>query len=87
MRRRLLLGVAASVSLSGCIHASRVTKEGPLEPPGSFQKGGQHKKSKPVGRFWRLFQDRALDKLVDRALARNLDLVTAAARVAASCSA
>ncbi len=81
MRRPLLLAILVSLSLSGCIHASRVTKEGPLEPPKAFQKGGQGKKSEPVGRFWRLFQDRALDKLVDRALARNLDLVTAAARV------
>jgi len=33
------------------------------------------------GRWWRIYQDAELDKLVDEAIARNADLVIAAARV------
>ncbi len=76
---RLLLLAAAAVLAGGCIHSSKV-KERPLEPPKQFA-GKAKKDAPPVGRFWRLFGDATLNRLVDRALARNLDLVAAAARV------
>src|SRR5216110_312792 len=33
------------------------------------------------GRWWRIYQDAELDRLVDEAIARNTDLLVAAARV------
>ena len=80
MSRYLLLAAALCLPLSGCIHANRVGQR-PVEPPKSFQATKAKKDAPPVGRFWRLFKDPALDKLVDRALERNLDLVTAGLRV------
>ena len=80
MSRRMLLVTAMCLPLSGCIHASRVGDQ-PVEPPRSFQAKKQNSRAPKVGRFWRLFEDKALNKLVDRALRRNLDLVTAGLRV------
>ncbi len=75
-----VMAAAAMILLPGCIHQSRV-KERPVDPPKSFSSAKGKQKAPPVGRFWRLFSDPALNKLVERALKRNLDLVVAAARV------
>ena len=56
----------------------------PPQPP-QVELPAQWKESAPRfvedGRWWRIYQDAELDKLVDEAIARNTDLLIAAARV------
>jgi multidrug efflux system outer membrane protein len=75
MNRFSLLAVAL---LAAC------STQPPYQPP-TVEVPGAWKESAPRfaedGRWWRIYQDPALDKVIDEAFARNADLVVAAARV------
>jgi NodT family efflux transporter outer membrane factor (OMF) lipoprotein len=66
----------------GCIHSSQV-KQRPMEPPGTYDAGGAaaRQPGEVDERWWLMFGDSRLNKLVDRALSDNLDLVAARYRV------
>ena len=74
MRKSLVLLVV----LAGCATPP------PLQPP-QVELPAQWKESAPRfaedGRWWHIYQDAELDKLVDEAIARNTDLLAAVARV------
>ncbi|TMH45142.1 MAG: efflux transporter outer membrane subunit [Betaproteobacteria bacterium] len=78
--RRILLSSLASAALIflGCATPP------PAQPP-RVELPATWKEAAPRfaedGRWWRIYQDAELDKLVDEAIARNADLVIAAARV------
>jgi len=73
--------------LSGCapVFLNHVTP--PVELPSSFSQGGMRWKSHSPGdaarpqKWWRLYQDATLTGLVERALAKNQDLKSSAARL------
>lgn len=79
----LALSPLLVMSLGGCVYSSQV-KDRPLEPPEQFAAAGQGTKAPPPGKFWQLFGDPLLDKLVDQALQKNLGLDQARAAVSAA---
>lgn len=73
MKRALLLPLAAAILLAGC----QTTPTDPPKldlPPATVQK-------LDLDRWWTAFGDPDLDRLVDEALANNLDLATAMTRI------
>src|SRR6267378_987032 len=79
MRRILLSSLAsAALILLGC--ATPPPPQAPrVELPATWQESAL--RFAEDGRWWRIYQDAELDKLVDEAIAQNTDLVIAAARV------
>ncbi len=76
---RVLISVMATVLIAaGC--ASPVHYERPaVELPAAWKESAP--RFAEEGRWWRIYQDGELEKIVDEALSRNADLVIAAARV------
>lgn len=82
-RQTLLISVVAmALGQGGCIYSSQVKKT-PLKPPDSYAAaaGKRSGEAQNPGRWWRLFKDPQLNKLVVRALRHNLDLEQARARL------
>lgn len=86
---RITLGGAALLLLaSGCAGLHPVN-ENPAPRVGVAEDGDQYRNLKPPGKsvwkedagWWTSFEDRSLDRLVDRALTNNLDLQAVAARI------
>jgi multidrug efflux system outer membrane protein len=72
--RAAALAVAASLALAGC-------QTTPTSPPALDLPAPTMAQALPLERWWTLFEDAALDRLVEEALANNLDLQAAIARV------
>ena len=81
MRRAALLLGAAGALLAGCAVGPqyRTPSVAPVAPAGFAEASAATAAQPPPGRWWRLYQDPALDALVEKALARNTDLRQAAA--------
>ncbi len=84
MSRRLsfgLLPLAGALVLAGCVVGPqyRTPKIEPVTPAGFAEATGATSAQAPPGRWWRLYDDPALDALVQKALVRNTDLRQAAA--------
>lgn len=81
-----LLGISALLSLTGC---SGLMKQEPLQlnptatliPEFPASKTASIQPGLSIDRWWLLFDDAALQRLIDEALKRNEDLETAAARI------
>jgi len=60
-------------------------KERPLDPPDRYHSSNRGEaraaKSKPAREWWKIFGDRALDRLIDHALKNSLDLEATCAKV------
>lgn len=77
---RIAMALAASVA-AGCVSMADYERPG-LELPAQWPAAAPAAAAAEIGeRWWTLFNDVALDRLVDEALARNADLAAAAARV------
>ncbi len=82
--RRALSGAVAALAVAGCTVGPRYRTPS-LAPvtPSAFAEANQASTSQPPpGRWWRLYDDAALDRYVERALTRNTDLRQAAAALA-----
>ena len=77
MRNALALALAAA--LAACSFAPKYERP-PAELPQAWRSTPDGTPA-PGNRWWRLFDDPVLDKLVDEALANNQDIVIAVARV------
>jgi len=78
--RRLHLGVLLACALCGCrVHRVDPDPAPPVELPEGFARGLQGEEGRE--RWWEEFQDPELDRLVEQALAGNLDLRAAWARL------
>jgi NodT family efflux transporter outer membrane factor (OMF) lipoprotein len=85
MTMRILLAAASALTLAAC--ATGPDYVAPVPPPGAAagfaMAGPAVDPAMPAGdRWWQLYRDPALDRLVDQALAANTDLRGAAARLA-----
>lgn len=82
MRCRTVLAVVWVATLSlgqGCVYRSKVQHDLP-KPPGRYH-GAEAKRAADAGRFWEVFGDRQLDRLMRELLEQNLSLEQAWARV------
>jgi len=82
-RARLALsfaGVAAVVSLNGCLLGPNYSRE-PVPTPATFRFATTEVADTANTEWWRQFQDPVLDQLISTALANNKDVKIAAARV------
>jgi multidrug efflux system outer membrane protein len=79
IRRSILAGIA--LILAGC-KSGPVYERPATELPAAYLEAPAQGVRMPVERWWTLYGDPALDKLVDEALAHNQNLALAAARVA-----
>lgn len=72
---------AAALLLAGCVVGPhyRTPSIEPVTPAGFAEASGATSAQPPPGRWWRLYNDPALDALVQKALVRNTDLRQAAA--------
>jgi NodT family efflux transporter outer membrane factor (OMF) lipoprotein len=81
---RTLPAVAGVAALCGCAAGPNYVAPKIVAPPafmGEAAVVARQAAPTPVDTWWRGFNDSVLDKMVDRALAQNLDLAQAAARV------
>ena len=72
------IAVAACLLLAGCINPVKYERPA-VELPEAWKEAAP--RFAEDGRWWRIYDDTALDAVVDEALARNGDLLVAAARV------
>jgi multidrug efflux system outer membrane protein len=80
--RNTLLAVALAALLPACSFLNAKYEKPAPELPQSWQTDAQGQKMSAAGeRWWTLFNDPVLDKLVDEALEHNHDIAAAAARV------
>ena len=80
--RNTLLAVALAALLPACSFLNKTYEKPAPELPQSWQTDTQGQKVSAAGeRWWTLFNDPVLDKLVNEALAHNHDIAAAAARV------
>jgi len=82
-----LLGSMTALALAGCAVGPNYRSPAPQAPAQSPFVSGQSPsftQNQPPGRWWSLFGDPALDRLVEQALAANTDLRVAAANLARS---
>lgn len=70
---------ACAALLAGCAVAPSYVRP-PVELPAAWRSGGEAAVA-AEGRWWRIYGDDALDKLIEEALAQNTDLLVAAARL------
>ena len=87
MMKRLCLIAASSVALAGCATVgpnfqSPAPKAPAQQPFLGAVASPQFSGSEPPGRWWSLFGNQVLDRLVQQALAANTDLRVAAANLA-----
>lgn len=81
--RRLAASVVSAAALAACTpHAVTRSPAPPVDLPGSFAGAEVPTGAAVPGRWWTVFADPALDRLVARALGDNFDLRAAWARVA-----
>ena len=79
MKRLCVLGVlAALLPLAGCFNQPKYDRP-ELELPQAWKETAP--RFAEDGRWWRIYQDAELEKVVDEALKGNADLLVAAARV------
>jgi multidrug efflux system outer membrane protein len=67
------------VALAGCTSLGDDYQQPAIELPQAWKESGP--RYAEDGRWWRIYEDEQLDRLVDEALEKNADLVIAAARV------
>lgn len=77
--RPAALAIAVAVALSACSSAPPVKHFEPVLAAGFTNAPASAKAEEPVSQFWRGFNDPLLDSLVERALAANTDVRSAAA--------
>jgi multidrug efflux system outer membrane protein len=77
---RNALALALGLAVAACSFAPKYERP-PAELPQSWRDAPADGVPAPGDRWWRLFGDPALDRLVDEALAHNQDLAVAVARV------
>src|SRR6476661_3490503 len=80
MHKRPLLALFTSLALAGCSLWPGYQKP-VLDTPVQWSGAPAQGVAIPGERWWTLYGDPALDRLIDEALANNLDLAVAAARV------
>lgn len=79
---KMLLAVALAALLPACSFLDTKYEKPASELPQSWQSDAQGQKASAVGeRWWTLFNDPMLDKLVDEAEEHNHDIAAAAARI------
>jgi NodT family efflux transporter outer membrane factor (OMF) lipoprotein len=80
--KRLLFGLLAPL-ISGCVSVGPDYQQPESGLPSRHRDAGISLSRTPpqIDRWWTLFKDPVLNRLVDRALAQNLDLVAADARI------
>ena len=85
--KRLFLGASSALALAGCAVGPNYTSPAPQAPgQAPFVSGASpaFTQNQPPGRWWSLFNDPTLDRLVEQALTANTDLRVAAANLARS---
>ncbi|MBI4194860.1 MAG: efflux transporter outer membrane subunit [Betaproteobacteria bacterium] len=78
--RPIVTSVIAAALLAGCAVGPAYQRPS-AELPQAWPQGVSQGKAAPAERWWTVYADPALEKLVDEALAHNRDLALAAARV------
>jgi multidrug efflux system outer membrane protein len=78
--RALLISVAATLFLSGCMLAPDYVRP-PVDNPAAWRVDYQDAADTANTRWWELFDDPVLNQLIDTALKENKDVRVAAARV------
>ena len=78
--RTLLISVAATLLLSGCMMGPDYVRP-PVDSPAAWRVNYADAADTANIRWWELFNDPALNQLVDTALSENKDVRIAAARV------
>ena len=82
MRTRSLVLMSAALVLAGCAQPGQDYQRPALDLPAAWEQGsGASAAAKTPSQWWKLFNDPALDALVDQALQHNRDLAAAAARM------
>jgi multidrug efflux system outer membrane protein len=82
MRNKLAALLMAAVLLPACSFLQTTYEKPAPEVPESWKSSGEGNQASMAGeRWWTLFNDPVLDKLVDEALERNHDVEAAAARI------
>jgi multidrug efflux system outer membrane protein len=82
MRNKLAALLMAAVLLPACSFLQTTYEKPAPELPESWKSSGEGSQASMAGeRWWTLFNDPVLDKLVDEALERNHDVEAAAARI------
>src|SRR5947209_7767652 len=88
MRKNLLLSVALSAAMGGCM-VGLDYKKPKTDAPTQFAEGHLGPSTQPAAavdltRWWKTFNDPELESLVDRAMTANFDVQTAEANVRAA---
>ncbi len=80
---RNLFVLAAAALISGCVTVGRDYQTQNAGLPSRHRDASAHvsRHSPQIDRWWTLFRDPVLNRLVERALSQNLDLVAAEARI------
>jgi multidrug efflux system outer membrane protein len=81
MARRLLLSLLAAPVLAGCVSLAPDYERPLQELPSAWKKAPVGGVTAPAERWWTLYAEPALDRLVEEALSHNQDLRLAVARV------
>ncbi len=84
MLARCLALLSAAIALSGCAGKNLDYQRPQLDLPAAWSKDalpGASAAAKTPAQWWKLFNDAALDALIDEALQHNRDLTAAAARI------
>ncbi len=83
MRTRSLALLSAVIALAGCAQPGQDYQRPPLDLPAAWERGssGASTAANTPAQWWKLYNDPALDALVDQALQHNRDLAAAAARI------
>ena len=81
MPERRLMALALGLAVAGCASVGPDYQRPPADLPGAWPAAAEP--GAPVGdrRWWSVFADATLDRLVDKAIADNADLALAVARV------
>ena len=78
--RALLVALAATASLAGCV-SSPVTRPANVAVPSQFTSADTAQDSRPLDRWWNFYDDPQLDQLQEQALERGFDVRLAFARL------
>jgi len=70
-----------SILLTGCIHHSRVNEKLPRPPERFHARSGPARKARDIGRWWLVFDDARLNRLMGQALHKSLTIEQAWARL------